>query len=113
MMRIIWVLFLIILVVGLSPVRSQGEQPLEIPSANIVIGSRNLTTCLSALKQTSIQYEKTRKENDRLQSQWADCKANGITAIDKVGFVAVGALVTYTQFNPLSLVLAVYLILFQ
>lgn len=111
-----WV-FLISLILGFSMhgerLSAQGEQVYESPSSNVLIGSKNPTACLKQLQMTSLKYEKERVQSDRLQSELASCKAKGITAIDKIGFVAMGALVAFTNGNIFSLVAVGYLIIFQ
>lgn len=110
-MRFLWV-FLVLLMLG-GTAMSQGEQVSEIPSANLVLGNRNLPTCLKVLNQTSIQYEKERKANNELRSKLAECQSKRTSLTDKLGWIGMGAVVAYTNFNPISLIAAGYLVITQ
>ena len=96
-----------------APLFASGEQVSSIPSSNVLIGGRTLPVCLQALRLTSNKYEKTRNENNEIRSKLAECQGNRTSITDKLGYVAIGTVVAYTAFNPISLIAAGWLLIFN
>ena len=106
-MRCLWV-FLIFFLVGLSPVNAAGE-PIQ-PELN---APSSLKECTSQWTKTSKALNKTLTTLTKAENELTKYKASKDTWVEKIGFVAVGAGVAYTQFNVLSLLAAGYLVIFQ
>jgi len=71
------------------------------------------TWCLNQVEKIAKQNESCRSElsKTRIELEKSKAKRNGL--VEELGIFALGVGVAYTNFNPLALIVAGYLIIFQ
>lgn len=109
-MRLLWIGSIILfLSLNANPSWSGGEPVSVEPS----LTKQTETETLKQLKICSKSFEKQNQELGKCQNELTKCKSSKETWVEKIGLMAIGAGVAYTQFNVLSLLAAGYLIIFQ